>query len=63
MNIEDTREKVNDRVYVGPHKWIVCLIGSDIYTVQDFMLKNKRSLSRKENLHISIMGLSAEPLE
>ena len=32
-NIEDTREKVNNKVYVGPHKWIVCLIGSDSYTV------------------------------
>ena len=61
MNIEDTREKVNDKVYVGPHKWIVCLIGSDSYTVKDFMLKNQKLLAKKENLHISIMGLSGEP--
>lgn len=39
-NLEDTKEAVNNNVYVGPHKWIVCLIGSDVYTVGDFILKN-----------------------
>ena len=31
--IEDKKIKVNDKAYVGPHKWIVCLIGGDCYTV------------------------------
>ena len=31
--IEDKKIKVNDKAYIGPHKWIVCLIGGDCYTV------------------------------
>ena len=63
MNLEDTKETVNNHVYKGPHKWIVCLIGSDSYTVNDFILKHKQSIKNKTNLSISILGLSGDPLE
>ena len=52
---------MNDRLYIGPHKWIVCLIGGDCYTVEDFSTKYKKSLDRKNNLSISILGLSVDP--
>ena len=63
--IENTTETVNDHVYFGPHKWIVCLIGADSYTVQDFITKHKTALEKRDkkpNLSISIMGLSGEAL-
>ena len=31
--VPDYEERVNGRVYVGPHKWIVCLLGDDCYAV------------------------------
>ena len=61
--LEDKVEYHNNHAYYGPHKWIVCLIGSDSYSVQDFILKNKHALLKKPNLNISIMGLSSEPFE
>ena len=61
--IEDKKTKFNDRQYVGPHKWIVCLIGGDCYTVEDFSMKYSKTLERKHNLSISILGLSVDPLK
>ena len=29
-------QTVAGHTYYGPHKWIVCLIGSDAYTVSNF---------------------------
>lgn len=26
--------EINERVYVGPHKWIVCLLGDDAYSIR-----------------------------
>ena len=60
--IEDKITKINDRVFIGPHKWIVCLIGGDCYTVEDFSMKYSRTLQRKTNLSISILGLSVDAL-
>ena len=51
---------VNDIRYVGPLKWIVCLLGDDIYSVNKFSLNHKAHLSRQQNMSISIMTLSAE---
>ena len=31
--VEDMVVTKNGYSYVGPHKWIVCLIGSDVYSV------------------------------
>ena len=62
-SVDDTKETINGHDYFGPHKWIVCLIGADTYTVQDFMLKHKGAIEKKSNLSISIMGLSGEALE
>ena len=61
--IEDKKMKVNDKTYVGPHKWIVCLIGGDCYTVEDFRTKYKNSLQRRPNLSISILGMSVDALQ
>ena len=61
--IEDKKIKVNDKSYVGPHKWIVCLIGGDCYTVQDFYMRYENSLQRRPNLSISILGLSVDALQ
>ena len=53
---------MNGHNYYGPHKWIVCLIGSDAYTVKDFMDRHAINRTTKQ-LSISIMGLSGEPFE
>lgn len=45
--VEDKKQIVNNNVYIGPHKWIVCLIGSDAYTVQDFILNHYDSFKKK----------------
>ena len=34
--VDDTEVKQNGHTYTGPHKWIVCLIGSDAYSVGTF---------------------------
>ena len=60
--IEDKSTKINDKLYIGPHKWIVCLIGGDCYTVEDFSMKYSKTLQRKTNLSISILGLSVDAL-
>ena len=61
-SIENETEVVNGRTYVGPHKWIVCLVGSEAYSVKQFMSIHDRELKRNQNLSISIMGLSSDPL-
>ena len=58
--IEDKKIKMNDRLFIGPHKWIVCVIGGDCYTVEDFSTKYSKSLDRRNNLSISILGLSVD---
>lgn len=63
--IEDTKLiKENNHVYYGPHKWIVCLLGSDDYTVRDFIefheKKIKKNRNEKSNLTISVLGLSGQ---
>ena len=60
--IEDKNTSINERVYIGPHKWIVCLIGGDCYTVEDFSMKYEKSFTRRSNLSISILGLSLDAL-
>ena len=48
--------------YVGPHKWIVCLIGSSAYSVQLFLTEKKQELTYIPNLSISVVALSETPL-
>lgn len=31
--VPDEEKVVNGKVYVGPHKWIVCILGDDVYAV------------------------------
>ena len=43
-HVDDEQVRVNRHTYYGPHKWIVCLIGSDKYQINTFMNKHKESL-------------------
>ena len=36
--VEDKKVVINNHPYYDPHKWIVCLIGSDIFPVSGFLL-------------------------
>ena len=58
--VQDFVTTVNDRVYVGPHKWIICILGDDVYAVNQFKLNNRERLLRQQNVSISIMTMSAE---
>ena len=31
--VQDYTTRINGRDYIGPHKWVLCLLGSDIYAV------------------------------
>ena len=61
--VEDTPVTVNNKTYVGPHKWIVCLIGSDIYMVNDLLTRHQHTIRKRPNLSISMLGLSSKPLK
>ena len=37
QDIETQPIRINGNNYFGPHKWIICLLGSDAYTVDDFI--------------------------
>lgn len=65
QSIEDTKViKENNRVFYGPHKWIICMLGSDDYTVRAFIRDNQSDIIKnskeKSNLSISILGLSGQ---
>ena len=59
--VPNYEQEVNERVYYGPLKWIVCLLGDDVYSISQFRMKNRERLARQQNMSISIMALSAEP--
>jgi len=63
-NVEETKVEYNDHMYYGPHKWIICLIGSDSYSVSTFKSEYEKVFAQKhmQNLSISIVALSSEPL-
>ena len=64
--VENETISVNGHTYVGPHKWIVCIIGSDAYTVEDFRSAHEQDITDEKkhpNTNISILGLSSEPFE
>ena len=48
---------------MGPLKYIVCLLGSDAYTVNNFHQVHIKSFASKPNLNISIMALTSEEKE
>ena len=66
----DFEKVAHGRTYCGPLKWIVCLLGDDIYSVNQFMLNHKESLARAPStsssrkvlntVSISIMTLTSE---
>ena len=60
--VEDKQIVINSHKYVDPHKWIVCLLGSDLFPVNRFLEEHETKLKNAANLSISIMGLSSEPL-
>ena len=62
QSIEDNSERINGHTYYGPHKWIVCILGSDIYPIAEFMEDKSHQIKYTPNLSISVLGLSDEPL-
>ena len=56
--IDDEPVVINNHTYFGPHKWIVCLLGSDRYDVSNFTSDNKKVLQFSANLSISMMALT-----
>ena len=61
--IETEQIRINRNTYFGPHKWIICLLGSDSYPVNDFISNHEWSLKYSTNLHISAIALSEVPLD
>ena len=61
--IETERIHINGKTYFGPHKWIICLLGSDVYPVDDFISNHEVLLKYSTNLNISAMALSEVPLD
>ena len=57
------RIRINGKTYFGPHKWIICLLGSDVYPVDDFIKEHGWFLKFSTNLNISAMALSEVPLD
>lgn len=49
-------------MYYGPHKWIVCLVGSDAYSVKQFTASHQNLFRKTKNLSISVVALSSDPL-
>lgn len=47
--------------YVGPHKWIVPVLGSDSYSIAGFKMQNKDTLRNHKNLNIAILSYSPYP--
>ena len=31
--VQNFQTTVNNKIYIGPHKWIVCILGDDVYSV------------------------------
>ena len=48
---------INEHTYYGPHKWIICLIGQDIYSINSFLIQKGKELKAMKSLSISVMGL------
>ena len=60
--VENKEVIINNHKYFDPHKWIVCLIGSDFFPVNRFLKEHSSKLKNAANLSVSIMALSSEPL-
>ena len=60
--IENASEERNGYNYVGPHKWIVCLIGKTEYSIQLFLAEHQKQLEESPNLSISVVALTETPL-
>lgn len=58
--VSNFEQEVHEKIYVGPHKWIICLLGDDVYSINQFKMNNKDRLQKQKNVSISIMALSAE---
>ena len=52
----------NGLEYSGPHKYIVCILGSESYSAMNFEYTNKDKIKSTKNLSISIMTLSTNRL-
>ena len=58
--VSDFEKRINGHTFKGPHKWIICLLGDDVYSVNNFSIKHKDKLPMQTNMSISMMALSLE---
>ena len=42
--VENYEVSVHGKVYYGPHKWIICLLGDDAYSINQFRMNNRDRL-------------------
>jgi hypothetical protein len=54
----DSLEIVNGHSYYGPHKWIICLLGSGDYQLKFFLNEKSKELKKQTDLSISCLALS-----
>ena len=40
--IDNEPVQINNHTYFGPHKWIVCLLGSDTYDISNFISDHEK---------------------
>ena len=55
--------EINEHGYYGPHKYIVCLLGSDDHQLTRFIATHQNYLEKTRNLSVSIMAFGTESLE
>jgi len=59
--VAESTIEVNCRSYVGPHKWIICLLGHGNYYIKQFLNDKGEFLREQDRLSISVLGLSVNP--
>ena len=60
MNQKNSTHVINSDEYLGPHKWIVSLLGAPFYSPGTSFLDLKGKAQRNPNLNISTMILTTK---
>ena len=58
LKVTKTSETINDVEYVGPHKWIVCLLGSDNSSVRRIQKITDADPALLRDVSISILAMT-----
>ena len=61
-SIQDTQIIKNNHNYIGPHKHIVCLVGSCEFSINQFVNEFGDKMKKQPNLSLSILGLSSDEM-